>query len=132
MVKASYLLLILFAATTVLADHPNAYIVSPVAGAVVESPVNIVFGLRSGFGIAPAGVAIDNTGHHHLLIDTGLPDLTKPIAKDANHRHFGGGQTEATVELSPGEHTLQLLLGDFTHLPHKPPVMSDRISITVK
>ena len=91
-----------------------------------------MFGLRRGFGIAPAGVAIDNTGHHHLLIDTGLPDLTKPIAKDGNHRHFGGGQTEATVELSPGEHTLQLLLGEFAHLPHKPPVMSDRISITVK
>jgi hypothetical protein len=120
------------AASPVFADHPSAYIVSPVAGAVVESPVKIVFGLRDGFGVAPAGVALDNTGHHHLLVDTGLPDLTKPIAKDDHHRHFGGGQTETTLELSSGEHTLQLLLGDFAHLPHSPPVMSDRISITVK
>lgn len=134
MVRVSCLLfsILTICVNTAHAEHPNAYIVSPTAGAVVESPVTVVFGLRNGFGVAPAGVALDNTGHHHLLIDTQLPDLTKPIPKDAHHRHFGGGQTETSLELSPGKHTLQLLLGDFAHLPHTPPVMSDRITIRVK
>ncbi|MEM7468015.1 MAG: DUF4399 domain-containing protein [Pseudomonadota bacterium] len=109
-----------------------AYIVTPSNGDTVSSPVKIIFGLRAPFGVAPAGVAMDNTGHHHLIIDTDLPALDQAIPKDEKHRHFGGGQTEATIELTPGEHTLQLLLGDFKHVPHTTPVFSEQITITVK
>ena len=84
-------------------------------------------------GVAPAGVFKENTGHHHLLIDVEkLPDLTKPIPNDKNHVHFGGGQTETIVNLEPGTHTLQLLLGDLTHVPFNPPVLSEKITVTVK
>jgi len=114
------------------ADRYGAYIVSPADGAVVSSPVTVVFGLRNAYGVAPAGVVKENTGHHHLLIDTALPDLNAPIPKDEHHRHFGGGQTETAIELAPGRHTLQLLLGDAAHVPHKPPIMSAPITITVK
>lgn len=110
----------------------KVYIISPKNGAVVKSPVTVVFGL-SGMGVAPAGVDKANTGHHHLLIDAdGLPAMDKPIPKDAHHMHFGGGQTETILKLTPGKHTLQLLLGDKNHIPHSPPVMSKKISITVK
>jgi hypothetical protein len=110
-----------------------AYVVSPADGATVASPVTVVFGLR-GMGVAPAGVAFENTGHHHLLIDVAPDsiDFENPLPKDANHVHFGGGQTEASVELAPGEHTLWLLIGDENHVPHDPPVMSAPISITVE
>ena len=108
-----------------------AYIVSPADGAVVKSPVKVVFGL-SGMGVAPAGVEKAHTGHHHLLIDADkLPSNNKPIPSDENHRHFGGGQTEVELELAPGKHTLQLLLGDMNHIPHRPPVVSEKIRITV-
>ena len=108
------------------------YIISPAPGAEVTSPVTIRFGLK-GMGVAPAGVDKPNTGHHHLLIDvTEIPVLNKPIPKDEHHKHFGGGQTETTLELPPGEHTLQLILGDKNHVPLDPPVMSDKITITVK
>jgi len=110
----------------------GAYIVSPADGAVVSSPVTVVFGLKNPYGVAPAGVAKDKTGHHHLLIDTELPDLNSPIPKDENHLHFGGGQTETTIELAPGRHTLQLLLGDAVHMPHDPPIVSAPITITVQ
>ncbi len=109
----------------------RVYIVSPSHGEVVTSPIKVVFGL-SGMGVAPAGIEKDKTGHHHLLIDTAVPDLGIPIPADDRHKHFGGGQTEATIELPPGKHTLQLLLGDFAHVPHNPPVMSEQITITVK
>jgi hypothetical protein len=89
------------------------------------------FGTRN-FGVAPAGVTKANTGHHHLLIDTDLPPLDKPIPNDRNHLHFGLGQTETMLELPPGTHTLQLLMGDAEHVPHDPPVMSKRITITVR
>jgi len=112
-------------------DEPRLYLVSPTDGATVKNPVTVVFGL-TGYGVAPAGVAKDMTGHHHLLVDIDLPDLSVPIPNDENHRHFGGGQTEVTLELDPGEHTLQLLLGNFAHIPHDPPVISDRITITVE
>jgi hypothetical protein len=118
------------------ATHPApdvalAYIISPANGATVKSPVTVVFGLR-GMGIAPAGVDKPNTGHHHLLIDTPLPeDLSQPIPSDEHHRHFGKGQTETTVELPPGKHTLQLLLGDNVHIPHTPPIMSPVVEIMV-
>lgn len=109
----------------------RAYIISPADGEVVHSPVTVRFGLY-GMGVAPSGVDADNTGHHHLLIDTGLPDLDRPIPSDEQHRHFGGGQTQTTLDLKPGRHTLQLLLGDKNHIPHNPPVMSKQITITVE
>jgi hypothetical protein len=114
------------------AAQETAYFVMPADGATVKNPVSVVFGLRNPWGIAPAGTKVDHTGHHHLLIDAPLPDLTKPIPKDDKHRHFGGGQTETTLTLPPGRHTLQLLLGDFAHVPHSPPVMSQPISINVE
>ena len=112
-------------------EGAEVYIVSPADGETVSSPVNVVFGLR-GMGVAPAGVEAPNTGHHHLLIDVGLPELDKPIPADAQHRHFGGGQTETELELEPGTHTLQLLLGDHLHIPHEPAVMSPWITLTVE
>lgn len=124
------LALSLFTLTT-QADTPAAYIISPSHGETVTSPVTVKFGLK-GMGVAPAGVERDNTGHHHLLIDLdSLPDTDKPIPADDQHVHFGGGQTETTVELEPGEHTLQLLLGDHLHRPHSEPVVSEKITITV-
>lgn len=114
------------------AQAQTAYIISPADGETVTSPVTVKFGLQ-GVGVAPAGVERENTGHHHLLIDLDkLPALDKPIPADDQHVHFGGGQTETTVELEPGEHTLQLLLGDHLHRPHTPPVMSKKITITVE
>ncbi len=110
----------------------EVYIISPKDGATVKSPVTIEFGLK-GMGVAPAGVKFENTGHHHLLIDTDVPaDLNAPLPTSDNVRHFGKGQTEATIELKPGKHTLQLVLGDDKHTPHNPPVMSKKITVTVK
>ena len=110
----------------------EVYIISPADGATVSSPVTVQFGLK-GMGVAPAGIEKEKSGHHHLLIDVAeLPPLDEPIPADANHKHFGGGQTEVTVELPPGAHTLQLLLGDQNHIPHEPPVMSEKITITVQ
>ena len=126
-------------ATALAADLPRSkspadvllYIVSPQDGETVSSPVTVRFGLR-GMGIAPAGVAMENTGHHHLLIDAELPALNLPIPADANHVHFGKGQTEAVITLAPGRHRLQLLLADHLHVPHDPPVTSKSITITVQ
>ncbi len=108
----------------------KVYIVWPPDGAVIKGAFWVRMGL-SGAGIAPAGVDKPNTGHHHLLIDTDLPPLDQPIPNDRNHMHFGLGQTEARIELPPGKHTLQLLLGDANHVPHNPPLYSQRITITV-
>jgi hypothetical protein len=109
----------------------EAYIISPKDGAKVTSPFVVQFGLK-GMGIAPAGIKFDNTGHHHLLIDTDPPaDVNAPLPASDKIVHFGKGQTETTVTLPPGKHTLQLLLGDSTHVPHNPPVMSKKITITV-
>lgn len=107
------------------------YFIAPKDGETLSSPVTVKFGLK-GMGVAPAGIALENTGHHHLLVDAELKDVTVPIPADANHLHFGKGQTEATVELAPGKHTLQLVLGDHLHTPHNPPVLSQKITITVK
>ena len=112
-------------------EGARVYFLSPQPGAVVSGELRVVMGL-AGMGIAPAGVEVPNTGHHHLLIDTPLPDLHSPIPSDERHRHFGGGQTEATISLEPGTHTLQLLLGDHLHVPHTPPVYSEVLTITVK
>ena len=120
-----------FAGDTPAPIGAKAYIVAPKHGEIVTSPVKVVFGL-SGIGVAPAGVLNEKTGHHHLLIDTGIPDLSRPIPADDNHKHFGGAQTETTIELTSGIHTLQLLLGDGSHIPHNPPVKSEQITIIVK
>ena len=106
-------------------------ITSPAAGATVKSPVTVTFSLE-GMTLAPAGTSEPNTGHHHLLVDADVPALDQPIPKDANHLHYGQAQTEAQVELTPGQHTLQALLGDGNHVPHDPPVMSDQITVTVE
>jgi hypothetical protein len=107
------------------------YFITPTDGATVSSPVTVRFGL-SGMGVAPAGVGTPDTGHHHLIIDAELPPAGAPIPNDERHKHFGGGQTETTVSLAPGRHTLQLVLGDKDHVPHDPPLVSERITITVE
>jgi hypothetical protein len=107
------------------------YIQAPGDGATVRSPITVRFGLR-GVGVAPAGVNLPNTGHHHLLIDvTEMPAFDMPLPATDAIRHFGLGQTETEIELPPGQHTLQLVLGDALHTPHDPPVVSSRITITV-
>ena len=109
----------------------EVYIQSPADGAELSSPVLIRFGLR-GMGVAPAGITAADTGHHHLLIDVDeLPPDNLPLPSTDQIRHFGGGQTETEVELPPGPHTLQLVLGDALHIPHQPPVRSPKITITV-
>ncbi len=106
-------------------------IISPQDGDTLTSPVVVKFGLV-GMGVAPAGVTNEGTGHHHLIIDSPLPDLDFAVPKDAKHRHFGGGQTQVSIDLTPGQHTLQLLLGDYRHIPHDPPISSKKITITVE
>lgn len=113
-------------------DGARAYIISPAHGEVVSSPFTVRFGL-SGMGVAPAGTEKAATGHHHLLIDVPPPSIPGDvIPTDDNHRHFGGGQTEVELDLPPGQHTLQLVLGDHNHIPHDPPVMSEPVTITVE
>jgi hypothetical protein len=109
-----------------------AYIIEPADGATVSNPVRVVFGLK-GIGVAPAGVDRNDAGHHHLLVDTGMPaELSLPIPNDEQHRHFGGGQTEVELTLAPGRHTLQMVLGDHLHIPHDPPIASSVVTITVQ
>jgi hypothetical protein len=114
------------------ADGAKVYIISPKNGDTVSSPFTVQFGLK-GMGVAPAGVTTANTGHHHLLVDVDqMPDMNVPLPNNQNIRHFGGGQTEAELTLSAGKHTLQLLFGDAAHIPHDKPLMSDKITVTVK
>jgi hypothetical protein len=108
----------------------EVYFIDLKDGATVPPNLKVYFGLRN-MGVAPAGSDRENSGHHHLLIDTELPPLDQPIPNDFNHLHFGAGQTEAEISLKPGQHTLQLLLGDKNHVPHTPPVMSPRIRVNV-
>lgn len=117
---------------SISAFSAEVYFVSPSDGDEVSSPVEIVFGLR-GIGVAPAGINFPNTGHHHLLVDLeALPNLNESIPADENHIHFGKGQTQTLLALDPGEHTLQLLLGDWMHVPHTEPIFSEKITIFVK
>ena len=117
----------------------SLYFVNLKDGDKVKGPVKVLFGL-SGMGVAPAGTEKEGTGHHHLLInrpalgegEDGSEELNNALPADENHVHFGGGQTEVTVELKPGKHTLQLVLGDMNHVPHNPPVVSPVITITVE
>jgi hypothetical protein len=111
---------------------PQVYFIWPHDGTVISGGKFWVrMGLRN-MGVAPKGTAVPHTGHHHLLIDTELPSMTEPIPSDRNHLHFGAGETEARIELPPGTHTLQLLLGDMNHVPHNPPVLSKKITVTVR
>ena len=110
--------------------NASVYFISPNNEESLHGKVNIKFGLKN-FGVAPAGIQIQNTGHHHLIIDAELPPFNMPIPADKNHVHFGKGQTEVELELSKGEHTLQLLMGDFRHIPHDPPIYSKRIKIFI-
>ncbi len=113
------------------AADAKLYFINLKNGDTVSSPVNVQFGLR-GMGVAPAGVEKAGTGHHHLLIDLETLDVNAPIPTSDNHRHFGTGQTEVTLPMTPGKHVLQLIMGDQNHIPHHPVVMSERITITVK
>jgi uncharacterized protein DUF4399 len=121
------------AGTTPAPRDAYLYIGWPVDGQVVSAgkPFRVWFGLRN-MGVAPKGVSFPNTGHHHLLIDAELPAADQEIPSDRNHLHFGAGETETTLELGPGRHTLQLLMGDDKHVPHNPPIRSKKITITVK
>lgn len=126
----------LFAQDNKSAPGAKVYFVNIKSGDTVSNPVVVKFGL-AGMGVSPAGLQGEqtaNTGHHHLLIDTELKgdQLKQPVPADAKHVHFGKGQTEASITLAPGQHTLQLVLADWTHIPHDPPVMSERITITVR
>ena len=126
-----------FAQTPALPSTPapagaEVYFIAPADGATVGRDVVVRFGLK-GMGVAPAGVAKEHTGHHHLLIDAKtLPPAGQPIPNDAHHMHFGGGQTQTTLHLEPGTHTLQLELGDANHVPFAPPLVSEKITIHVK
>tara|TARA_B110000014_G_C20120512_1_gene593580 strand:- start:2519 stop:2917 length:399 start_codon:yes stop_codon:yes gene_type:complete len=113
------------------ASESKVYFINLKDGDTVENPIFIQFGL-TGKGVAPAGVDVENTGHHHLLIDVEAIDFYMPIPSSKNHLHFGGGQTETSIELPPGEHSLQLVLGDLYHVPHSPPITTKKINILVK
>ncbi|HWJ35032.1 MAG TPA: DUF4399 domain-containing protein [Steroidobacteraceae bacterium] len=108
------------------------YITAPRNGAKIHGPVTVLFGLK-GMGVAPAGIKFDNTGHHHLLVDTDVSELKLGAAVPATDKvlHFGKGQTETTLTLAPGKHTLQLLFADYQHLSFDPPLQSEKITITV-
>ena len=108
----------------------NVYFINLKDGDKLESPIFIQFGL-SGMGVAPAGTNREGTGHHHLLINVDDIDTSKPIPSSSDHIHFGGGQTETTIDLPSGVYTLQLLLGNMSHIPHNPPVVSKKITIEV-
>lgn len=133
------LVMLFFLVTSAQADEPQKtpspegarlYIISPANGETVNKTVTVKFGLQ-GMGVSPAGLNKAATGHHHLIIDgEKLPDLNKPMSSEVIH--FGGGQTETTIELAEGRHTLQLILGDHRHIPHNPPVISETITIFVK
>lgn len=137
---ASLLLATAFASTVIANElsspapsEARVYFITPTDGQEVTSPFTVRFGL-GGMGVAPAGIERENTGHHHLLIDTDMSslDLGNPLPATEQVKHFGGGQTETVLELAPGQHTLQLLLGNHLHVPHTPPVISKKITITVK
>lgn len=113
-------------------ENAEVYFIQPADGQTIKGAVKVVFGLKN-MGVAPAGVERDNTGHHHLLIDTEtLPDLTTSLPATDQIKHFGGGQTETELTLAPGKHTLQLLLGNYAHVPHATPVLSNKITIIVE
>ena len=124
--------IILFTFTSLMiSSQPKVYFINIEDGDSLESPFLVQFGL-SNMGIAPAGIDKANTGHHHLLINVDEVDYNLPIPSSDQHLHFGLGQTETNLELPSGKHSLQLVLGDKYHIPHKPPLMSEKIQIIVK
>jgi len=112
-------------------EGARVFFISPADGDTVSNPIAIEFGIE-GMSVVAAGVNEAHSGHHHLLVDTGVPDTGLPIPADANHIHFGDASTATELTLAPGEHTLRLLLGDHLHIPHDPPVVSGPITITVE
>lgn len=129
---------VLIGSATLAADRKRApdgaqvYIIWPRDGQTIQGAFWLRMGLTNVMGIAPAGVAKDNTGHHHVLVDTDLPaNMDETIPNDKNHLHFGAGQTEARLDLPPGRHTLQLILGDENHVPFEPPIVSKKITVNV-
>ena len=116
---------------TASADGASVFFIMPADDASVTNPISIEFGI-AGMDVVKAGDNQPHSGHHHLLIDTGLPDLGLPIPADEHHIHFGDGSTRTEITLPPGEHTLQMLLGDHLHIPHNPPLVSEQITITVE
>ena len=109
----------------------SVYFISPSNQETISGEVTVLFGLKN-FGVSPAGLKVTGTGHHHLIIDAELPPMNQPITSDKNHVHFGKGQTEVKLALDPGMHTLQLLLGDYRHVPHNPPIFSKKIMVNIK
>lgn len=116
---------------TVSPEGASVFFISPADGATVTNPVSIEFGIE-GMNVVKAGDNQPDSGHHHLLVDTDLPDFGLPIPADEHHIHFGDGSTSTEITLEPGTHTLRMLLGDHLHIPHDSPIMSDPITITVK
>ncbi|MGB5332839.1 MAG: DUF4399 domain-containing protein [Woeseiaceae bacterium] len=112
-------------------EGARVFFITPADGDTVSNPIDIEFGIDV-MNVAKAGDKQADSGHHHLLIDTDLPELTAPVPSDANHVHFGDGSTRTEITLDPGQHTLRLLLADHLHIPHDPPVMSEVITITVE
>ena len=108
-----------------------AYIINLKNGDTVTNPVLVQFGIKNA-GVAPAGTQVENTGHHHLLIDNPTVDYLQPLPMTEQIKHFGGGQTETTITLKPGTHTLQSLFADWKHQSFNPAVQSEKITITVK
>mgnify|MGYP005727132111 FL=1 len=125
-----FIIILNLSISLILSSSQKVYFINLKDGDMTTSPVFVQFGL-SGKGVAPAGINMPNTGHHHLLINVDEIDLSKPIPSSDKHIHFGGGQTEAFINLPAGEHSLQLLLGDMAHRPHATPVISEKIKITV-
>ena len=122
---------VFFLSEAALANSPKVYFIEPANGAFVQETFKVKFGLEN-FGVAPAGYDIPNTGHHHLIIDTTLADLKSPIPADSKHIHFGKGQTETSITLEQGEHQLTLVMGNFAHIPHDEPIISETITVIVK
>jgi hypothetical protein len=115
----------------VASENAEVYFITPSPNAVVSNPVKVEFGVIE-MEIVPSGQNTPLTGHHHIIIDADLPDMNFPIPADENYIHFGDGSSETTLNLDKGDHTLQLLIGDYLHIPHNPPVYSDKITITVE
>lgn len=113
------------------AAQPRVYFIAPADGDTVSSPLVVTFGI-DGMAVVPAGQDTPQSGHHHLIIDAALPNLSLPVPKDAHNVHFGDGRTSTELSLQPGEHTLQLLFADFMHIPHDPAIKSAQITITVE
>ncbi len=113
------------------ADGANVFFITPANGSSVSNPIRIEFGI-AGMDVVKAGIDQPHSGHHHLLIDTDLPDVGLPIPADEHHIHFGDGSTTTEITLPPGEHSLQMLLGDHLHIPHNPPLVSQPITVTVE